>query len=226
VRLIRNVPSAPNVTGDGFNTNLPGGPSTVAEFKWAANPELNVVGYRLYYVQAGGTTTLICQTALTTAYSSCSGNGWCISPTACIDLNPPSPTSSNLTYRVAALYYDVNNNLQEGSPSSVTLASGVPTPPPAPTVAVGAVSPQADGTAIITWTPSSGGTPVSFYRIYRDGTSYSNRYDTVDASSCSAVCTYHDFNRSTAHSYYITAVGGTTVGADMAESTMVTAGSG
>jgi Tfp pilus assembly protein PilV len=231
VRLIRNVPSAPSVTGDGFNTNLPGGPATVAEFQWNPNPELNVVGYRLYYVQPDGSLSLICQTALTTAYSSCSGHGWCISPTACIDLNPPSPTSSNLTYEVVALYYDANNNLQQGNATSVTLASGVPTPPPAPTFGSGqGDAAQLDGTAIITWTPPSGGTPVSFYRIYRDGTSYTNRYDTVAASTCSTVCTYHDVNRAEPHSYYITAVGGTTAGADMAESAPVsapvTAGSG
>jgi Tfp pilus assembly protein PilV len=224
VRLIRNVPSAPSVTGDGFNANLPGGPASVAEFQWAANPELNVVGYRLYYVTSSGSTTLICQTALTTAYSSCSGHGWCIGPTACIDLSPPATTSSYLSYRVAALYYDVSNNLQEGSPTTVTLASGNPTAPPPPTVAAGAVQGQSDGTAIITWTPPSGGTTVSFYRIYRDGSSYSNRYDTVAASTCSSVCTYHDVNRSEPHSYYITAVGGTTAGSDMAESTIVSAG--
>lgn len=226
VRLIRNVPSAPSVTGDGFNTNLQGGPSTVAEFQWSANPELNVVGYRVYYIQANGSTTLICQTALTTAYSNCSGHGWCISPTACIDLSPPSTSSANLSYRVVALYYDVNNTIQEGSPTTVTLASGNPTPPPPPTVAAGAVSPQLDGTAIITWVPPVGGTAVSFYRIYRDGSNYTNRYDTVAASKCSAVCTYRDVNRSEAHSYYITAVGGTAAGSNMAESTMVLAGAG
>jgi prepilin-type N-terminal cleavage/methylation domain-containing protein len=232
VRLIRNVPSAPAVTGDGFNTKLPGGPATVAEFQWNPNPELNVVGYRLYYVPpAPASKSLICQTALTTAYSSCTGNGWCISPTACIDLNPPSPTSANLNYQVVALYYDASNNLQEGTATGVTLTSGVPTPPPAPTFGSGqGDAAQLDGTAIITWTPSSGGTPVSFYRIYRDGTTYKNRYDTISAASCLTVCTYHDVNRAEAHSYYITAVGGTTPGADMAESSPVaapvTAGSG
>lgn len=224
VRLIRNVPSAPSVTGYGFNTNLPGSSSTAAEFQWAANPELNVVGYDIY----NGTTKL-CQTSLATSYASCglgSANVWCISPLACTYLNPPT-ASGSLTYTIKALYYDSSNTLQEGSPTTVTLASGTPTPPSAPTIgALQGVAPQTDGTAIITWTPPSGGTPVSFYRIYRDGTSYTSRYDTLSASSCSSVCSYDDVNRSEAHSYYITAVGGTTLGADMAESTQVYAGSG
>jgi hypothetical protein len=78
---------------------------------------------------------------------------------------------------------------------------------------------QPDNTAIITWTPPTGGTTVSFYRIYRDGSNYTNRYDTMSASNCSVTCTYHDTNRITAHNYYITAVGGTTPGSNMAEST-------
>lgn len=223
VRLIRNVPSAPTVTGYGFNTNLPGSSSAVAEFQWNANPELNVVGYDLYLG-----TTKICQTSLATAYASCGQNGasvWCISPVACTYLNPPVILGS-LTYTVHALYYDANNTLQEGSPTTVLLALGTPTPPPPPTIGTGqGVQGNSDGTATITWTPPSGGTPVSFYRIYRDGTSYTSRYDTVAASACSAVCTYQDVNRGEAHSYYITAVGGTTPGSNMAESTQVFAGS-
>jgi Tfp pilus assembly protein PilV len=229
VRLIRNIPSAPDVTGYGFNTNLPGASATAAEFQWNANPELNVVGYDIeLYNSTTNSTTKICQTSLATAYASCGQNGasvWCISPLACTYLNPP--TSGNLTYTIHALYYDVNNNLQEGYATNVTLASGTPTPPSPPTIGTGqGVAPQSDGTAIVTWTPPSGGTSVSFYRIYRDGTSYTSRYDTVSASSCSTVCSYHDVNRSEAHSYYITAVGGTTPGSDMAESTQVYAGTG
>jgi hypothetical protein len=128
-------------------------------------------------------------------------------------MNPPSTNSSNRTYMVAALYYDANNNLQAGTASSVTLAAGTPAPPPAPSSL--AVSSQADGSAYVTWTPPSGGTAVSFYRIYRGGSDYGNRYDTV---TCSSTCSYHDTNRAEAHTYYVTAVGGTTPGADMAES--------
>ena len=64
------------------------------------------------------------------------------------------------------------------------------------------MKPQPDGTAILEWTAPSGGTPVSFYRIYRDGKLYTNRYDTGNAEETQDV----DANRSSAHTYYITAV--------------------
>ena len=215
VRLIRNVPSAPNVTDYGFNTNLMSGgnATTAAELQWKGNAELNVVGYRIYNPSGA----MICQTANTTSDASCGPSAWCSSPTACIDLSPPSPSSSNRTYTVKALYYDVNNILQEGNGTSVTLASGTPVPPPQPPTVTATLQP--DGSAILTWTPPTGGTPVSFYRIYRDGNSYTNRYDAVAASSCSPTCTYHDLSGTQPLStYYVSAVGGTTPGADMAES--------
>jgi hypothetical protein len=64
------------------------------------------------------------------------------------------------------------------------------------------VRPQPNGTAVLEWTPPSGGVPVSFYRIYRDGKLYTKRYDTGDATEREDV----DTNRTTAHTYYITAV--------------------
>jgi Tfp pilus assembly protein PilV len=219
VRLIRNVPSAPSITGDGFNTNLrvSGTATTVAELQWNTNPELNVVGYRIYSPSGA----MICQTNTTSSYgSSCGANAYCTSLTACIDLTqPPATTSPNppgRTYSVRALYYDANNNLQEGSASNVTLASGIPTPPPAPVSLT--VATQLDATATLTWPVSVGGTPVSFYRVYRDGTNYTTRYDVVAASSCAVTCSYHDTSRAEGHLYYVTAVGGTTPGSNMAES--------
>jgi Tfp pilus assembly protein PilV len=214
VRLIRNVPSAPTVTAYGFNNaTTVGGPSTtVAELQWSTNPEQNVVGYQI----SNSSNTTICQTS-TSSYGSCGLSGaqvWCASATTCIVLNQPS----NLTYTIKALYYDANNNLQAGNGTSVTLTSGTPSPPPQVALVNLTAVTQPDNTAIITWTPVTGGTPVSFYRIYRDGINYTNRYDTVAASSCSATCTYHDTNRISSHNYFITSVGGTTPGSNMAES--------
>lgn len=215
VRLIRNVPGAPSVTGDGFNAALPGAASTAAEFTWSANSELNVVGYEID--NPSGQT--VCQNSTTTTYPATCGTGWCSSLTACIDLSPPSVSASNLTYHIYALYYDVNNVLQKGTGKSVTLASGTPSAPGAVTNLQG--SQGSDGSATLTWTPPAGGTAVSFYRIYRDGNTYTSRYDTLSASACSATCSYHDTAATTTHTYYVTAVGGTTLGADMAESSII-----
>jgi hypothetical protein len=215
VRLIRNVPSAPSVTGYGFNSNLmaSGSATPAAEIQWNPNSELNVIGYQVK--SPSGST---CTTSTTSFSPNCGTNWWCSSPEACVDLNPPSTSAANLSYSVQALYYDASNTLRAGTATSVALTSGTPSPPPqVPLVNLGVVT-QPDNTAVITWVPPVAGTPVSFYRIYRDGDNYANRYDTVSASSCSATCTYHDTGRTSGHSYYITAVGGTTPGADMAES--------
>jgi len=219
VRLIRNVPSAPSVTGYGFNSGfmVNGSPQTVAEIQWNPNPELNVVGYRIYGPESS--TQSICTTSTTSFSPNCGPNAWCSSPTACVDLNGGQyVNSANATYTVKALYYDASNTLREGNATAVTLTPGTPAPPPAIALVSLSVVTQPDNTAVITWSPPVGGTPVSFYRIYRDGDNYANRYDILPASSCSATCTYHDTNRTSSHSYYITAVGGTTPGADMAES--------
>ena len=156
VRLIRNVPSAPSVTNYGFNSNLRvnENPTTEAELQWSANPELNVIGY-----QVTSPTGSTCQT-ITTSFSSTScANWWCSSPMACVDLNSPAVNASNLSYRVQALYYDVNNILRAGGSTTVTIASGTPSPPPGALVSMTVVG-QPDDTAILTWTPSTGGTAV------------------------------------------------------------------
>jgi hypothetical protein len=72
---------------------------------------------------------------------------------------------------------------------------------------------NADGSRTLTWTAPSGGNPVAFYRVYRDGVEYTQRYDqTGDAST-----TYTDPNNAGGqHSYYITAVS-----TDLAESSYV-----
>lgn len=203
VRLIRNVPAAPTVTNYGFNSNLMvnGQPTTEAEVQWASNSELNVVGYQV----TSQTTSSTCQTSTTSFSPTGCSNWWCFSPTACTDLNSPSDSSDQF-YNVQALYYDSNNVLRAGTATTVKIPDGTPSPPgQVPLVNLQAVT-QPDNTAILTWTPPVGGTTVSFYRIYRDGDNYSNRYDTVAASTCSVTCTYHDTNRTTGHDYYITAV--------------------
>jgi hypothetical protein len=217
VRLIRNVPAAPNVTGYGFDPNLMVGNNaiTAVDLQWTPNSELNIVGYVVY----NPVNQRICTTSTTAFTANCGANAWCSSPTACVDLAGGQwVNSNNRTYTVRALYYDANNTLMEGTPQSVTVAAGVPVPPPPVPVVDLRVVTQPDNTGVLTWTAPTGGTAVSFYRIYRDGDSYTNRYDTLPASSCSATCTYHDTNRVSGHSYYVTAVGGTTPGADMAES--------
>lgn len=103
------------------------------------------------------------------------------------------------------------------------------------------VTTNSDGSATLQWSAPSSGAPVSFYRVYRGGQLYTNRYDIVSASSYDSdtgdgcqwgfftgwTCTYHDVNRpSPPYTYYVTAVGATTAGYDMAESPMTSGASG
>jgi hypothetical protein len=95
-------------------------------------------------------------------------------------------------------------------------------PPPNTPTAL-AVTRNASGVATLTWTPPSTGTSVYFYRVYRDGRNYTNRIAWADpvANCTSTQCTLNDPTPDTAqHTYYITAVGGTTPGSNMAESAM------
>ncbi len=71
----------------------------------------------------------------------------------------------------------------------------------------------ADGTTRLSWAPPArGGTPVSFYRIYRDGI---NQTDRLDTTGSAAETTYDDDPGGATHTYYVTSVS-----ANLNESTM------
>jgi Tfp pilus assembly protein PilV len=90
----------------------------------------------------------------------------------------------------------------------------VPTAPASLTV-----TPQPDGTAVLTWPQPTTGAAINFFRIYRGGQSYTNRVAEVVPTDClSGMCSYSDTNRASAHTYYVTSVGDTNLGSDMAES--------
>lgn len=402
VRLQRAIPSAPSFSaqaydGYGFNTNLYSGgtKTTAAELNWTGSNNPSVTGndgdYNLVGYKITSPTGATCQTALTslsgattTFPNTCGTNFYCSSATACIDLSPPSTTSSSLTYTVAPLYYNSSNALSTGPTTSaaltgststtytlapttqntstncatgnpqndlrttytaggtttsasstgssvtatfcsaamtqtttiggggtatvyftnannnnctvngylsidggiplvnqqtvaasvankattftwswsnptlntgdrinnqyvwncgsttkpVTLLYGSTTSPSqlvtgvqpiqapnAPTnLSVSSVS-NTDGTttATVTWKAPTSGVAVNAYRVYRDGQNYNNRYyyDTASNLCTSGTCTWTDSERSATHSYYVTAVGNTTAGSDMGESSML-----
>lgn len=108
-----------------------------------------------------------------------------------------------------------------GAPSQFQTAPLPITPPGAPGSLQ--LNIQSGGTtAVLKWSPSTTGAPVSFYRVYRGGTDYTHRYDdNVPVTDCTnGTCTFTDTKRpSPPYTYYVTAVGGTTPGSNMAEST-------
>jgi hypothetical protein len=76
--------------------------------------------------------------------------------------------------------------------------------PGAPTGLTGVVN--ADGTTTLTWTPPTGTPAPEFYRVYRDGQNYAQRYDTAGDTGGTPV-SWTDTNRGdVTHVYRVTAV--------------------
>jgi Tfp pilus assembly protein PilV len=90
------------------------------------------------------------------------------------------------TSACAGVHVYYNSGAYQSTISMPTLSGGSAgnplAQPSAPTGLTG--SAQSDGTTKLTWTAPASSTPaVDFYRIYRDGTDYTNRIDTTDATS-------------------------------------------
>jgi Tfp pilus assembly protein PilV len=193
VTLIRGVPKAPENFIGGFNNVYSAGSLTeVAELQWKANPERNVIGYRVFRPDGS---------------EACPGGGELSLSTSCIDFTPPSPSASESgrTYEVVALYRNAQGVVSEGWPASHTLPAGPPAGPDAPTELT--LTHNSDGSVTLTWSAPEKGEPVSFYRIYRGSTNYTSRYDTAFTTS------YTDTDAVGTHEYWVTAVG-----ANLAES--------
>jgi Tfp pilus assembly protein PilV len=125
--------------------------------------------------------------------------------------NGSSGNSSNVGgYRVASTTgsYTYSPSVSSGRWAAGIVAYKVGTPnygaPATPTGLTG--SDPGDGTTVLTWTKPSGTPAPDFYRIYRDGINYTDRYDTVADNGTSTV-TYTDTNTGgTNHTYRVTAV--------------------
>ena len=101
-------------------------------------------------------------------------------------------------------------------PGGVTVTEQIPTtvPWPRPSPPTSLTATASGGQTSVSWKAPAG--TVAFYRIYRDGQNYDNRYDTCEPNDnyCdlgSGNFTFVDYNPGgTAHTYYVTAVGATT----------------
>jgi prepilin-type N-terminal cleavage/methylation domain-containing protein len=176
-----------------------------ADLEWSQNQERDVVGYRLYRVNGDGSSNLICDTTTITAYPFVSSGCVCTSQNACLDVNPKN-TNSTVAYRVTAIDRDpITSNLRESTVATQSVLGvdqGSNNPPgnlPAVTKTVSA------GTVTLSWPAATDpdGDPIRFYRIYRDGMAYADRYDRVDGT----VLSYTDPDPNpVGNTYYVTAV--------------------
>lgn len=192
VSVNRREPYAPTSFRGGRNVQH----GNVVDLDWSRNKERDVIGYRIWRVDADGIgLTQICSdSGLTyTVKASCTD-------TSALAMVAPR-------YELAAVdYTDLKNGtgLRKGDTSSVTLAT-TSARPDSPVLAVPTI---VDGSPLLTWSApavGAGQRPIRFYRIYRDGgTSLADRYDvTVDASR---TWTDPSPGNTTSHRYWVTAV--------------------
>ncbi len=180
VTLNRNAPLAPKGLAAGRN-------GAVVDLEWLPNAERDIIGYHVKRVVPGGTDVVVCDTA----------------SSDCIDPNPPSGVA--VSYYVQAVDLDQNGSKREGAASATVTASQTNRPPSPPTNLL--ASNNGSSTTLI-WTASPGdpdtGDHIAFYRIYRDGVAYANRYDRTGLGTDTS---YVDTRTGgMPHSYSITAV--------------------
>ncbi len=185
----------------------PDGHPTAVDLEWTQNHERDIVGYRVYRILGGSDTsdTLICDTTNATAFPYTSTGCVCTSQTACLDTSPRD-TTDTVSYRVTAVDRDLNGNLRDSDTqyqSTIDVDQG---PDTAPVFDPGGVTETiSNGEPQLTWQPAtdSDGDPILYYRIYRNGTAYINRYNAVPGT----VTSFTDANPSASgDTYYVTAV--------------------
>lgn len=192
ITLNRYDPNAPVGFAAGRN-------GSIVDVEWLANTERDIVGYRVYRNAGSGweQVTGTCSSAA----------GGLTQRTSCYDSAPPA---GDVTYAVRALDRSIAGALREGPDSNQVTVTGT-SDPPQPVTGLTRTD-NADGTVTLQWTAPTGTPAAAFYRIYRGGVAFSDRFDRTGSGT---ETTWTD-TRSDAQSqsYWVTAVS-----AELAEST-------
>ncbi|MEP6953342.1 MAG: prepilin-type N-terminal cleavage/methylation domain-containing protein [Solirubrobacteraceae bacterium] len=158
------------------------------ETAWSSPVERDIEGYEVYRVQGAGTPNRVCSLSR-------SRN--------CVDTSPPN--SGSWDYYVVASDKDASGTVRAGQLSQRVTLDLSNQPPLAPAGALVGSRVNTTSTSV-TWLASPGdpdaGDSVAAYRIYRDGTTLSDRYATVPAGTY----TYTDTVAGELHTYYVAAV--------------------
>jgi hypothetical protein len=184
VTLNRFAPAAPSGLAGGRN-------GAVVDLEWLPNPERDVAGYRVFRGVAGLGPQLVCPLTR---------------ETACEDTDPPAGLPGLLlTYFVVADDLSPSGQYRDGLPSlpiTVLTLNRAPNPPTQLTAS------QFDGATKLSWVAASPADPdggeVAFYRVYRDGLGFDNRYDRTGLGSELSILDGRSDGVS--HHYWITAV--------------------
>ena len=181
VLLNRYAPRTPTNVTAGFNR------FGYAEIEWSPNTERDIVGYTVTRLSDG---VVVCS----------------VQPRAeCVDKNPPGG-GSDLQYSVVALDSDTAGVPRAGSAATATAVRSNNAPGK---IGAGAKT-FSFGRPQLTWTrPSSpvdpDGDGVLWYWVYRDGTSYADRYDRWFDNAANVTWTDYDAGGAD-HNYYVAAV--------------------
>lgn len=135
---------------------------SVVEFEWSSSKERDIRGYRIYRLPAVGAPIEVCTLTV---------------QTTCQDKNPPA--MATLEYVARAVDKDTTGALREGASSVPIIVTQLNHPPNPPT---GLVASSSGGNTILLWKAPTIADPdlgdqIAFYRIYRDGATYADRYD-------------------------------------------------
>jgi prepilin-type N-terminal cleavage/methylation domain-containing protein len=209
VILNRREPFAPTDVTGGRN-----GSGDRVDIQWTPNPECDVIGYRVYRsTSAGSLGTQVSCPDPSAPSATVTTKQWCVDETA--------PASGPLYYRVVAVDTLANGSLREGTQSAqlsvgATGGNSVPTAPTNLSTCIGGQvdcnkpdgAPAPSGQIVVRWDPStdSDGT-VEFYRVYRDGTAYADRWDDFFPGVTGGVLAWLEYAPgTTSHTYRLTAV--------------------
>jgi hypothetical protein len=201
ITLNRNAPQQPLGLAAGRN-------GSIVDMEWLANPERDIIGYRVYRhvgTDPDELVSVVCppDASATTA------------PTKTVCYDPSPPSAAEVVYTVRALDKNPSGQTREGAASAPVTVTQTNSPPNPPESLSGA--PDGNGGIQLSWTlpgtPDPDGDPIAFFRIYRDGQAYINRYDRTGSGS---ELTWSDPQASGTHSYSVTAVDD-----QLAESTLV-----
>jgi len=173
-----------------FRGGLRGGSTGDVDFEWTLNRERDIIGYRVFRDVPGTTADIeVCALAIRTA---------------CRLENPPA---GNADYYALAYDRDDTGGERKGVQSSSNFPVTATNTVPFPITTLQAV-PASGGNTKLMWAASPGdpdtGDSVEYYRIYRDGVAYANRYDRTATGS---ILEYLDTDANgTPHDYSVAAV--------------------
>ncbi len=196
IRLNRDIPVAPQDVFGGWNSRADFTDyQDIVEIQWSRNTEPDVTGYTVYRKTATGDEVVPgCDKKADPTF------------TECRDLNPPA--GATIEYYIVAWDQDpVLGTPRQGDTSATLTAVRANTKPNQP---ANLTATQDGDSVLLQWAdapaalPPYSGSPVIFYRVYRDGTAISDR---IARTGQEALTYYSDPGAAAvSHKYYVTSV--------------------